>query len=163
MKQKKLTSLQKLIKKQNTTKDLEAKQNIFQKILLIYRFKAFITDIFMIYVPILYIATYVVLGSKEAFQNSQITLFVCFCIYATITSLFFAFKSQTLGYMYAEIILLKDDNSKIGFFLAFFRFIVFCFSMSLIFGFFFPFIRKDKKTFHDFICKTKVIRYIKHK
>ncbi|RAX52685.1 hypothetical protein CCY99_06850 [Helicobacter sp. 16-1353] len=157
MKQKKQTSLQKLTNKNKP--NTQIKQNIFQQILFIDKFKAFLTDIFMIYMPILYIATYFILGSKEAFQQSQITLFICFFLYAIILSILFATKSQTLGYMYAEIILLKDDDRKVGFFLALFRFILFCFSMSLVFGFFVPFMRKDRKTFHDFICKTKVLKH----
>lgn len=159
MKQKRQTSLQKLTNKDKLDTKIQAKQGVLKQILFIDKFKAFLTDIFMIYMPILYIATYLVLGSKEAFQQSQITLFICFFLYAIILSIFFAIKSQTLGYMYSEIILLRDDNKKVGFFLAFIRFLLFCLSMSLLFGFFVPFMRKDRKTFHDFICKTKVLKH----
>lgn len=159
MKQKRQTSLQKLTNKDKVNTKIQAKQGILKQILFIDKFKAFLTDIFMIYMPILYIATYLVLGSKEAFQQSQTTLFICFFLYAIILSIFFATKSQTLGYMYSEIILLRDDNKKVGFFLALVRFLLFCLSMSLLFGFFVPFMRKDRKTFHDFICKTKVLKH----
>lgn len=159
MKQKRQTSLQKLTNKDKVNTKIQAKQGVLKQILFIDKFKAFLTDIFMIYMPILYIATYLVLGSKEAFQQSQTTLFICFFLYAIILSIFFATKSQTLGYMYSEIILLRDDNKKVGFFLALVRFLLFCLSMSLLFGFFVPFMRKDRKTFHDFICKTKVLKH----
>lgn len=160
MKQKRQTSLQKLTNK-NQPKQTQEKQGILKQMLFVEKFKAFLTDIFMIYMPILYVTTYLILGSKEAFQQNQIALFICFFLYASITSLLLAKKSQTLGYMYAEIALFRDDGKKVGFFLALFRFLLFCFSMSLLFGFFIPFMRKDRKTFHDFVCKTKVLRYQK--
>lgn len=112
----------------------------------------------MIYTPILYIATYAILGSKEAFRENQFAIFICFLLYCFILSLLFSLKSQTLGYMYFNLFLKSDSGEKIGFFLALFRLILFCFSMSLIFGFIFPFFRKDGKAFHDYICKTKVIK-----
>ncbi len=164
--------------KQATTSTLSsAFRHTINQILLLERLKAFITDIFMIYMPILYIATYVVLGSKEAFQDSQITLFVCFVLYAMILSIFFTKKSQTLGYMYAEIALIKDSDvapdfnqshnlleskdSKVSFLRSICRFVLFCISMSLVFGLFVPFMRKDRKTFHDLICNTRVVKYAK--
>lgn len=140
------------ITKKNTIK------NIFVKMLLIERIKAFITDIFMIYTPILYIS-YIILGSKEAFQQNQVVIFICFLSYTLITSYLFSIRGQTLGYMYAEIKLIKNDGQKVGFLLAFFRFLLFCFSMSLLFGFFVPFINKNRKTFHDLITQTSVIHY----
>ena len=129
-----------------------------QNLLFFDRFKAFITDIFMIYTPILYIMTYVVLGSKEAFRESEFAIFICFSLYCFILSILFSLKSQTLGYMYFNLFLKSDSGEKIGFFLSLFRLILFCFSMSLIFGLIFPFFRKDGKAFHDYICKTKVVK-----
>lgn len=129
-----------------------------QNLLFFDRFKAFITDIFMIYTPILYIMTYVVLGSKEAFRESEFAIFICFLLYCFILSILFSLKSQTLGYMYFNLFLKSDSGEKIGFFLSLFRLILFCFSMSLIFGLIFPFFRKDGKAFHDYICKTKVVK-----
>ena len=129
-----------------------------QNLLFFDRFKAFITDIFMIYMPILYIMTYVVLGSKEAFRESEFAIFICFSLYCFILSILFSLKSQTLGYMYFNLFLKSDSGEKIGFFLSLFRLILFCFSMSLIFGLIFPFFRKDGKAFHDYICKTKVVK-----
>lgn len=135
----------------------EESSSIIKKMFLIERIKAFITDVFMIYMPILYIATYGILGSKEAFQSNQPVILICFLFYAFITSLLFSLKSQTLGYMYAEIKLIRDDGKKVGFFLALFRFFAFCFSMSLLFGFFIPFMNRNRRTFHDFVAKTSVI------
>ncbi|RDU63968.1 RDD family protein [Helicobacter sp. MIT 14-3879] len=135
-------------------------KKILVKMLLLERIKAFITDIFMIYMPILYIA-YIILGSKKAFLDSEITHFVCFLLYALITSILFSKTSQTLGYKYSQIILVENnktiEESKISFLKAFIRFLLFCISMTLVFGVVLPFIRKDRRFFHDILCNTEVI------
>lgn len=131
---------------------------ILKKILLVDRIKAFIVDVFMIYTPILYIVTYGILGSKNEFINNDIAIFVCFSLYCIIISFMFYKKSQTLGYRYSSIILLRENNSNVGFLLSLLRVLLFCISMSLLFGFLFPFLSRDNKTFHDFFCKTKVIK-----
>lgn len=76
------------------------------------RVKAFITDMFMINMPLLYLTTYVFLDGKEAFTHNQTVIFVCTLGYGIITSLFFAFSSQTPGYRYMRIKLIKfcDKN-----------------------------------------------------
>lgn len=125
--------------------------------LLFARLRAFLVDIFMINMPILYITTYLILGSKEAFLASQIAHFICFMLYGVILSAFFAISSQTPGYKYAQIALLNNNGKKVNFMLSLIRFIIFCASLALIFGFVFPFFRKDRACFHDIICKTKVI------
>lgn len=131
---------------------------ILNKILFMERLIAFVVDIFMIYTPILYIVTYIILGSKDAFINNDLAIFICFTLYCLVISFMFYKKSQTLGYMYSKIILLNNNNDKVSFLLSLFRILVFCISMSLLFGFLFPFISKSNKTFHDFLCKTKVIK-----
>jgi len=52
------------------------------------RVKAFITDLFMIYTPILYAITYVVLGNKEAFQRSTLGPLSAVLLYGVIYALF---------------------------------------------------------------------------
>lgn len=124
--------------------------------LIIPRLKAFITDIFMIYMPILYVATYVVLGSKEALWQSQGAIFICWALYVLILSLFFARDGQSLGYKYAKIALVKENGSEVGFATALIRNIIFCASFGLIFGIFVPFVRKDRRFLHDIISKVRV-------
>lgn len=126
------------------------------KALPILRFKAFITDIFMIYMPILYITTYVILGSKEALWANQSAIFACVATYGVITSAIFAHNGQSLGYAYAKIVLKKDNGREIGFATAFVRFVIFCISFGLIVGIFVPLIRKDRRFLHDIIAKTRV-------
>ena len=52
------------------------------------RLKAFITDMFMINMPLLYLTTYVFLDGKEAFTHNQSVIFACGIGYGFITSLF---------------------------------------------------------------------------
>ena len=124
------------------------------------RLKAFLTDIFMIYAPILYVATYVVLGSKEAFLDNEMAHFACFALFGVASSLFFAKTGQTPGYKYAQIALFNERGERVGFALALIRFIVFCASMSLAFGLFVPFLRRDKRAFHDILCRTRVVKCV---
>ena len=131
-------------------------KNFLNQTLIIPRLKAFITDIFMIYMPILYVATYVVLGSKEVLWQSQGAIFICWALYVLILSLFFARDGQSLGYKYAKIALVKENGSDVGFATALIRNIIFCASFGLIFGIFVPFVRKDRRFLHDIISKVRV-------
>lgn len=133
-------------------------KNFFNQTLIIPRLKAFITDIFMIYMPILYVATYVVLGSKEALWESQGAIFICVALYIFILSLFFARSGQSLGYKYAKIALVKENGREIGFATALIRNIVFCVSFGLIFGIFVPLVRKDRRFLHDIISRVRVVK-----
>ena len=126
--------------------------------LIIPRIKAFITDIFMIYMPILYITTYVILGSKEALWANQGAIFACVAAYGIITSAIFARNGQSLGYAYAKIVLKKNSGKEIGFATAFVRFVIFCVSFGLIVGIFVPFVRKDRRFLHDMVAKTSIAK-----
>lgn len=131
-------------------------KNFLNKTLIIPRLKAFITDIFMIYMPILYVATYGILGSKEALWESQGAIFICWALYVLILSLFFARDGQSLGYKYAKIALVKENGTEVGFATALIRNVIFCVSFGLIFGIFVPFVRKDRRFLHDIISKVRV-------
>ena len=67
---------------------------------------------FMLYTPILYITTYAVLGSAEAFRSSQLSIFVCFMIYAVIYAVFIAICGQTPGLKYANLKLIYLPKNK---------------------------------------------------
>ncbi len=118
-------------------------------------FKAFLTDIFMIYVPALYVTTYGILGSANAFRQNQGAIFIVILFYGIVTSLFFTFSGQTPGYRYAKLELIFRDK-KPGFFRVILRFFIFILSMGFVFGLFFPFFDKQSRTFHDVLCKTRI-------
>ena len=123
------------------------------------RAKAFITDMFMIMMPIMYITTYVVMEGKEEFQASDTAHWITMGIYGLITVLFWIKKGQTPGFKAYDLKLIDirtGEKPKIA--LAAFRYLMFIFGAVSIIGFLLPFFRKDKKTLQDLVCGTSVIK-----
>lgn len=119
------------------------------------KIKAFITDMFMIYAPILYILAYVVLGGKDEFQNSQFAPFIAVSIYGIIYSILISKFAQTPGKKAYRLKVLDARSGKnISFLRALLRFIAFLFSATILIGLLFPLYRKDKKGLHDLIAST---------
>ncbi len=134
----------------------QKKKKVSKNSLNIDRFKAFIVDIFMIYIPILYISTYGILGSKEAFLQNHFVIFIDTFLFGFILSIFFAKTGQSPGFKAYEMILLDDKTQKKPSFLkAFFRYFCFLISGTTIIGLFLCFFRKDKKTLHDLMSDTR--------
>lgn len=123
-----------------------------------YRVKAFITDMFMIYAPILYIIAYVALSGKEDFQSSQIAPLAAITLYGVIYAFLLSKFAQTPGKKAYDI---KVVDAKTGenltFFRSLFRFVAFLFTATTLLGLFLPFYRRDKKALHDLICGTLVV------
>jgi len=119
------------------------------------KIKAFITDMFMIYAPILYFLAYVVMDGKDAFQNSQIAPLIGVTLYGLIYAILISKFGQTPGKK-AYTIKVVDDKTyeNISFFRALFRFFAFLLSATILLGLFTGFYRKDKKLLHDIICNT---------
>ena len=119
------------------------------------RIKALITDMFMIYAPILYLITYVVMGGKDAFQSSQLAPLAGVTLYGIVYAFLIAKFGQTPGKKAYEIKVVDDTTYKnIGFFRAFVRFVAFLFTATTLLGLLLPLYRKDKKALHDIICST---------
>jgi uncharacterized RDD family membrane protein YckC len=119
------------------------------------RIKALITDMFMIYAPILYLITYVVLGGKDEFQSSQWAPLLGVTLYGVIYAFLISKFGQTPGKKAYEIKVVDDKTyDNIGFFRAFIRFVAFLFSATILLGLLTPFYRKDKKALHDIIAST---------
>ncbi|PAF54330.1 RDD family protein [Helicobacter sp. 13S00482-2] len=121
------------------------------------RIKAFITDMFMIYTPILYVVTYLILGSAEKFRHDQKSIFICVLIYGIVSAIFITISSQTPGLRYMQLQIIRDNGEKIGFFRALFRFFIWIFGVAIFIGILMPFFRKDKKCLHDILCGTTLI------
>lgn len=125
---------------------------------IITRIKAFIIDMFMIYMPILYITTYLILDGKDSFLNNQLAILLCTLAFGFILSVLFALKGQSIGYKAYEIYLIDiKTNRQPTFLKAMFRFLCFLFSWVCIVGIFVVFFRKDGKNLHDILSKTKPI------
>jgi len=124
----------------------------------LFRLKAFITDMFMIMMPIMYIATYIVLDGKDSFQGSETARWLTMALYGTIVIIFWVKKGQTPGFKAYDLILVSDKDKKtLGIVSATLRYFMFIVSAISIIGFLLPFFRKDKKTFQDLVMNTSVI------
>ena len=122
---------------------------------VVNKIKAFITDMFMIYAPILYIITYAIMGSKEEFQASQLAPFIGVTIYGIVDAFLISRFTQTPGKKAYSMKVVDDTTyENISFFRALFRFFMFLFSATFLLGLFTGFYRKDKKPLHDIICNT---------
>jgi len=122
------------------------------------RIKAFITDMFMIYVPILYIITYVFMGGKEAFQESDLAPFIAVSLYGVIYSVLLAKFGQTPGKKAYEIKVINEkDGENLSFFHSYVRFVMFLFSAFSLLGLLVVFYRDDKKSLHDLVCGSLVV------
>ncbi len=122
------------------------------------RIKAFITDMFMIYVPILYIITYAVMDGKDEFQSSDLAPLIGVLLYGIIYVLFLWKSGQTPGKRaYTMKVVDAKTHKKITLGQAILRFIGFLFSATILIGLIFPFYRKDKRSLHDLIANTVVL------
>ncbi|MDR0467532.1 MAG: RDD family protein [Campylobacteraceae bacterium] len=145
--------------KQKKPKNSSQKESEHKNAFVAQRIKAFLIDMFMINMPLLYFTTYVVLGSKEAFQQSSIAIFVCTVIFGLILSIFFSIKGQTPGYKAYEIKLIDDKTEKKPtFFRAFFRYFCFILAFVTLFGVLMMFFRKDSRNLHDILSKTRIVK-----
>ena len=145
------------LKKQTKNKTTE-NSIIKEKVVYAYyplKVKAFITDMFMIYAPILYIMAYVVMDGKDDFQASQMAPLIGVTLYGVIYAFLISKFAQTPGKKAYSLKVVDDTTFKnISFFRAFFRFLAFLLSATILIGLLFPFYRKDKKALHDIICST---------
>ena len=81
----------KAVKPGSRGKSMKTKARIASRWL---RFRAFLIDIFLIYVPILY-AFYFVLGSKEAFLTSVLIPLFCTLFFGFVQTIFLSLKAQS--------------------------------------------------------------------
>ena len=110
---------------------------------------------FFIAIPLFYIVTYLILGSKEALWQNQLAISVIWIIYALITSLFFVLKAQTPGYKAQNIYLINTrTGKKADFFRILLRFVCFIISGFCIIGLLLCFFRKDRLNLHDLLTQT---------
>lgn len=128
------------------------------------RIKAFITDMFMIMMPIMYITTYVILDGKDAFQANNNAHFLSTAVFGLIIIIFWTKTGQTPGFKAYDIKLINDNTGKEpSFLLATARYILFIVSAATLLGMIFPFFREDKKTLQDILLQTSVIKVPREK
>ncbi|MBD3791276.1 MAG: RDD family protein [Campylobacterales bacterium] len=121
--------------------------------------KAFITDSFMLLMPIMYIVFYLVMGGREAFGEDKLTGWISILVPLVIVqTLFLAKTAQTPGYRAYNLRLIDESTGeKPSFFIILFRNLCALLSFFSIIGWVMMFFRKDRKTLHDLLSHTAVI------
>ncbi|MDR0761446.1 MAG: RDD family protein [Campylobacteraceae bacterium] len=129
--------------------------SLLQSASIFKRIKAFIVDMFMINMPILYFTVYIILGGRDEFLNNQPAILICTMIFGVILSIFFAVTGQSPGYKAYGIQLMDlQTKQKPGFFRAMWRFLCFVVFGAIFIGFLPAFFRKDKRCLHDILSDT---------
>ncbi|MFK5881419.1 MAG: RDD family protein [Sulfurospirillum sp.] len=122
---------------------------------IINRIKAFLTDAFMIFMPIIYVVFYVVMGSREEFRANMLMGWLCILIpHFIITTLFLYIKNQTPGYKAYNIKLSTFKHTKPTFVQISVRYIVFTITIFAFPLLFIPFFTKQKLGLPDYISAT---------
>lgn len=121
------------------------------------RLKALIIDLFMLYTPILYVMTYFVIGSATEFRESDLGVFIAWNLYGITSAVLIAVAGQTPGMRAMGLWLTNSNGERLGFFMAFGRFLLFILSACLFFGIAIPSIRREKTTLHDWILGTIMV------
>ena len=126
----------------------------------IERAKAFLIDIFLLYVPVLYVC-YFVLGSKEAFLGNQAVIFACSAFFGVVQALFLSTKAQSPGLKAYDLYLIDiKKGRKLSFLRVILRYIVFLIGASLLFGLLTSFLRKDGLALHDLLSQSCIVRKV---
>jgi uncharacterized RDD family membrane protein YckC len=124
--------------------------------------KAFLTDIFMIFMPIFYFVIYVVMGSlQEAGTEKLLAWSYTLVPYFLILTIFmYKDEGRTPG-LRSQSLKVIDVHTldKPSLFSIIFRNFALILSVLTFFGWIMMFFRKDKRGLHDFLSNTCVIPY----
>lgn len=123
------------------------------------KIKAFLTDAFMLLMPIMYVVFYLVMDGREDFAEHR-TLGWTYILLPllTVQTLFMYVSGQTPGYRAYNITLIDErSKAKPSLWIILFRNIAAILSFFTLFGWLMMFFRKDHKTLHDLISATAVV------
>ena len=137
-------------------KEIEEKSINYAKIS--DRLKAFLTDTFMITMPIIYIVIYLIMGSREEFKAhmGEGWLYILIPHFLIVIS-FWSFKGQTPGMKAYDIKIINRAKENPNIFQSIIRYFLMPISIFSIFGLLIAFFRKDRQTLHDLISGTLMI------
>lgn len=123
------------------------------------KIKAFLTDAFMLVMPIMYVVFYLIMGGRDGFSENMILGWIYILIPLVIAQTIFMFKTaQTPGYRAYNILLIDEKTGKKpSLFIIFFRNVSAVISMFSFIGWIMMFFRKDRKTLHDLLSGTATI------
>lgn len=121
--------------------------------------KAFITDLFMLLMPIMYVVAYLVMGGLQGFSEHMLEGWIYILIpNFIIVFLFFWRSAQTPGCRAYTIKLVDSKTGEKAHPLAIaLRYYFELISIITVFGLLMAFFRKDRKCLHDLLSGTALI------
>jgi len=124
------------------------------------KIKAFLTDAFMLVMPIMYLVFYLIMGGREGFAAHKALGWLYILVPLVIVQTVFMFKTgQTPGYRAYDITVIDEaSGKKPSLFIVLFRNLSAILSLFTVFGWIMMFFRKDHKTLHDLLSGTAVIK-----
>ena len=123
------------------------------------KIKAFLTDAFMLVMPIMYVVFYLIMDGREGFAEDKLLgWFYILLPLVLVQTIFMYISGQTPGYR-AYNITLVDEKTKMKptLFVILFRNLSAILSLFTILGWILMFFRKDNKTLHDLLSATAVV------
>ncbi|MRJ02578.1 MAG: RDD family protein [Epsilonproteobacteria bacterium] len=124
------------------------------------RLKAFLTDTFMITMPILYIVIYLVMGSREEFRENmgEGWLYILIPHYIVVV-LLWTLQGQTPGMKAYGLKVGKwrDPSQKITFLQGTIRYFAMPLSILSIVGLLIALFRQDRATLHDMVSLSRMV------
>jgi len=123
------------------------------------RMKAFLTDTFMLMMPIMYVVVYLAMGSLQAFATERLKGWIyIFVPLVIVQTLFMGISAQTPGYRAYNLTLIDEaTGKKPSWGIILFRNLAAILSALTMAGWLMMFVRKDRKTLHDLLSNTAVI------
>jgi len=122
------------------------------------RFKSFMIDLFMLYVPIVYALAYLVFNGASEFRNSSDAGALSMFLYGVLCVAFWSLKGQTPGKKAYDLKLIDNKTGKnLSIIKAIFRYLAFLLSATTFVGVLLAQFRADKKALHDLITDSSVV------
>jgi uncharacterized RDD family membrane protein YckC len=123
------------------------------------KIKAFLTDSFMLMMPIMYLVVYLVMDGREGFANAKMLGWIYIFVPLVIVQTLFMMKTaQTPGYRAYNIEIIDEQTGeKPSAFVILFRNLCAVLSFFTLIGWMLMFFRKDAKTLHDLLSRTAVV------
>jgi len=150
--------------KQNRATELSSKSKVEKPVIPFakngVKAKAFLTDIFMLFMPIMYIVIYLVMDGRDGASHQKLLAWTYVMIPFLLILTFFMFKDKgrTPGARSQGLRVIDFYTlDKPSLFSIVFRNLTLLFSLFIPIFWFFPFFRKDKRMVHDLLSATCVI------
>ena len=126
---------------------------------LLDRLKAFLTDTFMLMMPVMYIIIYLVMGNlQNAGEQKLISWGYILTILGVIVVAFYARSGQTPGLKAYDLKVIDiQTQQKPTILSAFLRYLFFNITFFTLIGLFVPLFRKDKRSLYDLLSGTAII------